>query len=244
MRNMNWYTQVQINQMLKEAQNSPEWSKIISTYGVGAILALSNLWGLNPLAVQNAYAKEPQKVVQELEKVNKKPQEKNTNQVFKAKTEDISSMVARHEGKSYVAYSLRGIMHVGIGCNLEREFMPNRLAKLGLDYNQVLNKKQKLTEQQVQTLFKWDLEDAKNDVRTLVSNFDEQPQIVQNVLIDMAFNMGAKGKKRGLGSMGNVINAVINKDYNSAADHMEKTRWHSQVPSRADELINLMRQVK
>jgi len=239
---MNWYTQTQINEMVKEAQTSPEWSKLLSTYGVKLILLLASLWGVSPLSIQNAFAKEPQKVVKELDKI--KDDNTRNKKTVNNGVEDIASMIARHEGKSYIAYPINGIMHVGIGSNLEREFMPARLAKLGLDYKKVLHKQQKLTEQQVQALFKMDLADAQNDVRVLVPNFSEQPKLVQNILIDMAFNMGAKGTKRGLGSMGTFLSFVNNKNYAAAADAMAKTKWYSQVKNRAVELTNLMKSVK
>lgn len=296
---MNWYTQIQANQMLKEAQSSPEWSKVISTYGVRAILMLASLWGLSPMAMQDAYAKQPQKVVQELQKVKNSPQKQNVNKKTPSKNvnkttirpsadekkktetapidesksnstkqdnsgidnqksqdfsfEDIKNMIERHEGRKNTIYKIRGIWHIGIGCNLQREFMPQRLESIGVTMKELMKGK-KLSDWQVNKLFELDLKDAKNDVRKLVPSFDSQPSSVQAILLNMAFNMGAKKisdkqrekgvKPSGLESFSTFLKAIENKNYDVAANSMMNSTWKKQVPNRANELIDLMQKVK
>jgi lysozyme len=241
---MNWYNTYQINEITKEAQNNSGWSNLLSTYGIKAIMMLASLWGINELGVQEAFAKQPQKVVQELEK-NKQKDVKNDKTTQSFSFQQIKEMITRHEGKKNKAYKSNGVWHIGVGCNLQREFMADRLSKTGLNMKDVINGKI-ITEKQIEQLFQWDLQDVKRDVQTLIPSFSSQPEIIQAVLMDMAFNMGARqpmtgNQANGLAAFSKFLQAINKKDYKTAVKEMENSKWYKQVPNRAKELVDLMK---
>lgn len=149
----------------------------------------------------------------------------------------IAEMITRYEEKRYAVYpDSLGILTVGIGCNLETSTAPMRIAALGVDYAKLCSGKCELTEDHVMALFSDDLDDAVAAAQSMVPNFDEHPDDVQHVIIDMIFNMGetrfAKFKK--------LIAALKIKDYGATAAEMSNSKWAGQVGRRAQEDIALV----
>ena len=67
--------------------------------------------------------------------------------------------------------------------------------------------------------------------------FTTLDKIRQKVIIDMAFNLGMNG----LISFENMIQALVEKNYDEAADEMLDSLWAEQVGNRADRLAQMMR---
>ena len=57
------------------------------------------------------------------------------------------------------------------------------------------------------------------------------------VLVSMMYNMGF----RGISSFKKMIVALVEQNYNTAADEMMDSKWAGQVPTRAKALSGLMR---
>jgi GH24 family phage-related lysozyme (muramidase) len=108
-----------------------------------------------------------------------------------------------------------------------------------------------LTEEQVDIIFKKDLEIAIKDVDKLVTNKNINPT-AYSILVQMGFQLGATG----LGKFKKTIKAINKLEYELASKHMlnnyegedykniskeiGKTKWHDQTPKRAKKLSKLM----
>lgn len=84
----------------------------------------------------------------------------------------------------------------------------------------------------------------RNDIRRIQEQLGEAlfffhslDYVRQAVLVSMMYNMGF----RGLTSFKNMIVAIIEHQYNLAADEMLDSKWAKQVPNRALELSEMMR---
>lgn len=63
----------------------------------------------------------------------------------------------------------------------------------------------------------------------------------QDVLVNMAFNLGWGDGKHGLSSFHNTLAAIRAGDYERAADGMLASKWATQVHARANRLAKQMR---
>jgi WXG100 family type VII secretion target len=134
---------------------------------------------------------------------------------------------------------------IGVGFNLEKPGARERIEALGLDYDEVLAGNQGLTDEQIDELLQQDVEQAIADARDLVDNFDQLPHAAQEIVVDMAFNMG----KPTLSGFKNTIDALENEDFAQAANEMQYkdgnglpyTPWYEQTGDRAQHHVETMR---
>ena len=131
----------------------------------------------------------------------------------------LRSMIRRHEGVKKFPYKCSaGKTTIGIGHNLD---------DLGL------------SERIINEIFEEDISNTIGDCGALYPNWNELPDIIQLVLIDMMFNLGRnrmhKFKK---------MNAAINDhNWTRMAEEMKDSLWFSQVGIRATELHEMIRSV-
>jgi len=236
---MNWY---------KTAQENERWSwgKFLATFTPTVIAGLLALNQFGMLDLQKSYAENPQQVVQEARQVQEQvqpiseepqpPMAESTSQV----SDSLKSMIARHEGYENTVYQdTEGVPTIGIGFNLRRGDASEKLSALGLDINDVLQGKA-LTDEQIDSLFQDDVRMTLNDARAFLPNFDKQPEIVQDIIIDMSFNLGLTR----LSQFKNFRKALSNSDYQTAAKEMVDSRWYEQVGNRSKELVQMMKEVR
>ena len=96
-----------------------------------------------------------------------------------------------------------------------------------------------LTEEEAEMLLKHRL---KNEVTTLVHKhtfIGTLPQIAQDVLHNMAYQMGANGVSK----FKKMIVALKKGDFKTASKEMLDSKWKRQTPKRAKRLANEMREV-
>lgn len=86
-------------------------------------------------------------------------------------------------------------------------------------------------------LLRQDLFVACMDVQDLFSRFDEMDSVRQEVLANMAYNLG----RYRLGGFTKLLFAAESLDYAAMADHMQDSKWYNQVGGRAVRLCNAMR---
>ena len=134
----------------------------------------------------------------------------NTNRLLKT--------IERHEGirlKPYLCPA--GYLTIGIGRNLEGK---------GIAYSEA------------RFLLKNDLEECKTDLRKIFpGQFDQLPDHVQEVLMNMRFQLGPN-KFRGFK---NFIGANRAWDFVLAQKEGLDSRWAKQTPERANELMDVLR---
>lgn len=66
---------------------------------------------------------------------------------------------------------------------------------------------------------------------------DDRPIEVAMIIIHMAYQLGVTG----VGGFRNMWAAIEAEDYETAAEEMLDSRWHSQTPARAERLAERMR---
>ena len=98
----------------------------------------------------------------------------------------------------------------------------------------------KKTEEEAVMLLENVIQECLEDLETIFQAFDLLPESVQQVLVDMRFNMGSKGFR----AFKKMINAVKNLDFNQAALEMKDSRWYSQVGQRAETLMTMMKETQ
>ena len=226
---MNWY---------KQSQAENNWKRILTTFGLTAVVGLSILWGIGLLDLKKLFFQEPQKIEQALVQIQKQQTEQIPDQISQS-SEDIYNMIERYEGKRNKVYFVNNIPHIGIGFNLEKANAGERLSQIGINIADILNSRQALTDGQIYKLFKEDVAEAINNAKSFLPDFNQQPQAVQNVLIDMAFNMGYNR----LSGFVKLKEALLNKDYKRASNEMIDSKWYNQVGNRSKELVLLMRNI-
>lgn len=93
-----------------------------------------------------------------------------------------------------------------------------------------------LSEDEIEYLFQNDLKSKTAELRVLFPWFDQLDEVRQGVLINMAFQMGAKG----LAKFTMFIRHVAARRYTAAAVEMLDSLWASQTPERAERLARQM----
>jgi GH24 family phage-related lysozyme (muramidase) len=111
------------------------------------------------------------------------------------------------------------------------------ITKRDPEYNQPIGTP--VDEFRITDAFIEDVENAIDDAYVLYNNFTDFPEEVQHIIINMLFNMGytrlSKFKK--------MKKAVKAGNWQKAADEMYDSVWATQVPNRANRLIERMRNV-
>ena len=95
---------------------------------------------------------------------------------------------------------------------------------------------QSITEHRCYVLFEQDVQIALSGCMGIYSNWDELPQNLQHILINMAFQLG----QRGLSKFKKMNLAIERKNYVEAAVEMMDSRWATQTPERATRLQHRM----
>ena len=93
-----------------------------------------------------------------------------------------------------------------------------------------------ITENQAADILRRRTIQAYQDASALIRNFVLLSDVRQNVLANMAYNLGYHR----LGTFKRLIAAVERKDYLSAAAEMENSRWYQQTGKRAVRLTKEM----
>lgn len=122
----------------------------------------------------------------------------------------------RHEGVRSKPYQDNlGVWTVGVGRNMNNGFRPS----------------------EIEMLFENDLLEAERAAMALVPMFRLLDHHRQEVLVNMAFNMG----QTRLGRFRRMLDAIDRLDFEAAADEMLASTWAAQVGKRAVELAERMR---
>jgi lysozyme len=94
-----------------------------------------------------------------------------------------------------------------------------------------------LSEDEAQYLLSNDIHEVINDLQNNYHWFNQLDSVRQEVVINMAFNLGFTGFSK----FKTTIKRIAEGNYESAAANMLNSKWASQVHGRADELAEMMR---
>ena len=93
-----------------------------------------------------------------------------------------------------------------------------------------------ISEDRVNEIFESDVAKFVSEAKILFPDLDELPDVAQQVIVNMAFNMG----RPRLSKFKNFIAGVNDRDWTRAAEEMMDSRWADQVGARATRLRNLI----
>jgi lysozyme len=145
--------------------------------------------------------------------------------------EQLREEIAVDEGVKYEIYlDHLGLPTFGIG-HLIKEDDP--------EYGQPVGTP--VSEERVNECFDQDVATVIDDCRQLyeVVNFDSLPEEAQLIIANMMFNMGRPRRSKFKG----MQNGVEASDWLAAADEMVDSLWYTQVPNRAERLVERMRAI-
>ena len=130
--------------------------------------------------------------------------------------------LALHEGIVHSIYEdSLGYKTVGVG---------HKIIKEDPEWNLPIGSYVK--EDRIIALFSKDCETAVNGAKAVLPFFDELPTDVQNILVEMTFQMGISGLKK----FKKMIEALKYRDYYTASVEMLDSKWKKQTPNRAKNL--------
>ena len=145
--------------------------------------------------------------------------------------EQLREEIAVDEGVKYEIYlDHLGLPTFGIG-HLIKEDDP--------EYGQPVGTP--VSEERVNECFDQDVATVIDDCRQLyeVVNLDSLPEEAQLIIANMMFNMG----RPRLSKFKGMQNGVEASDWLAAADEMVDSLWYTQVPNRAERLVERMRAI-
>ncbi|MFA5186350.1 MAG: glycoside hydrolase family protein [Patescibacteria group bacterium] len=143
-----------------------------------------------------------------------------------------------HEGRrAHVYLDSKGIKTVGIGLNLERGDARSALDAVGADYDAIANGHTTLSNEQIDELFRRDLTMAIAWTKKVVPEFDNLPEVIQLVLIDMTFNMGWVA----LRGFPRMLAAMRSQNWEQMIAEMYDSKWFRDVPTRVNDDVRLLR---
>ncbi len=132
---------------------------------------------------------------------------------------------------------IKGIKTIGVGFNLENSNAKNEIRKIGANYDKIVNgiatyisskcqcdQVYCLTNSQIQSIFSYTLESSiacANQIGNYCCN-------VQDVIVDMVFNLGCAG----LNTFTMFLGLLQNHQWKAAANDLHNTKWCRQVKNR------------
>ena len=100
-----------------------------------------------------------------------------------------------------------------------------------------------ITKDEAYYLFDNDVKKFSAELRKALPWVNDAPEEVQNILLNMTFNMGIKRLLSFNGPQG-TLRMIQRGEYKTAAENLTKSLWYRQVTSRAERLINRLSKVK
>jgi len=154
-------------------------------------------------------------------------------------TEKVMQMLSVDEGvMRYVYHDITGHRTVGIGFNMDDpnarkiwigaglpEIFENvRMGLAPISYNSLIE------------LLKITIEQAIQDTKKLVPDFDNLSEYQRMALINMAFQLGYNA----LSKFKNTLKAINDKDFTLARELALKSLWAKQTPARAKRVADML----
>ena len=90
-----------------------------------------------------------------------------------------------------------------------------------------------VSDDRVNELFEKDINVTLEECRYLYDDFDSLPEEVQKIIGNMMFNLGRPRLSR----FHKMKKAVLDKDWQEAANQMQDSKWYEQVTNRAERLM-------
>lgn len=126
----------------------------------------------------------------------------------------VEKLIAHHEGfRSKIYTDTTGNRTIGYGLNLEH-----------------------MSEERAQAFLKFEVNRIREELPYRITSFNSLSGSRQDVLIDMAYNLGIEG----LMKFRKFLSAVNEGNFNRASYEMQNSLWARQVGRRAETLAKMM----
>jgi lysozyme len=160
-----------------------------------------------------------------------KPILRTTGDDMTVDVKEVYEEISADEGKVLHAY-LCSEHHktVGIGHKVLETDPESSLYIYGIGAD--VTDDQRISEGRCYELFQEDVQVAISGCQKIYDNWEELPQEMQHVLINMCFQLG----QGGLGKFKNFKTAIEDYQWQRAAEEMLDSRWAGQTPERAQRL--------
>ena len=160
------------------------------------------------------------------------------------KYSSIENMIIEHEGWKLLSYfDTKGIKTIGYGFNLQKSGARSIITNSGYDYDDVLNRKTKISQEVADELLNKEIDDTKTLIKEKKKYYTDIPECMLWVLIDMTYVL----RKKFLGdfpkfwaNLDKVRNGTSGATYNEVIDEMIDSLWFHQVKDRSKKLINMI----
>lgn len=130
----------------------------------------------------------------------------------------LRQQLIEHEGVEYKPYRCTSDkLTIGVGRNIEDRGISHETAMQMLDE---------------------DIDICINELQQTVSYWDELPEIVQEALVNLCFNMGIKR----LMAFKKTFGYLREQQYDKAADELLDSRYANQVGKRAEDVADMIRE--
>jgi len=144
----------------------------------------------------------------------------------------LYEFIEKHEGRRKKPYKCpAGKLTIGVGHNMDANPLPP-------DIQQYLAQHGYITDEMIDRLLNTDIRHAVADCQVIFPAFNTFSDNRRMALIDFVFQLGFTGARRFTRS----VNAINAEKWDDAARYMGESLWARQTPSRAKEVIDLIRE--
>jgi len=143
----------------------------------------------------------------------------------------IEEFIEKHEGRRNKPYKCTaGHNTIGVGWNMDANLLPPKIA----DY---LKENGEITDAMIDQLLRLSIMVAISDCNALFPSFDDFSDNRRMALIDFVFQLG----KHRANNFVHAIAAINTGRWEDAANAMRDSAWFHQVPNRAAEVTELIK---
>ncbi len=151
----------------------------------------------------------------------------------------VTPVLIDHEGERLHVYDdIYGNPTIGVGFNLTRPDAPALLGQCGANYQRIVGGLDDLTQAQSRWLLQQCVIGVVEWLAPIFPHFWSFTQPRKVALLDMGYNLG-EPKFRGFKEM---IGCILAGDWAGAAYQAMHSQWATEVPSRAEYDIGLLRE--
>lgn len=149
----------------------------------------------------------------------------------------ITELVQQHEGRRKNAYKdTKGKLTIGVGWNLDDPDSDVIATHFGLDLAALKAGTAALTDDQIDQVRDYQINEATLAAKRIFPNFDTMPENPQAVIVDMIFNLGETRFSKFVSTIGQLKAG----NWKQAAIDAKASLWAQQVPHRAADDIALL----
>jgi hypothetical protein len=113
------------------------------------------------------------------------------------------------------------------------------LKELGLDYEKVIKGTQELNSKQIDILADKSITRATAKVNKYISGFQELPNTVQAIVVELAFQVG----NTGFSKFEDFIQAINDRNYSNAIKELYDSKLYQQAPNRVKDYVQTLRNI-